>query len=60
MQEKANKIAKTACIFQIGGYNSPWTNEEKEAHSMMQNEKFTAFDLDDLIYGTITLVPSDR
>jgi len=27
---------------------------------MMQNEKFTAFDLDDLIYGTATLVPSDR
>lgn len=34
--------------------------KRKEAHMMMQNEKFTAFDLDDLIYGTATLVPSDR
>lgn len=32
----------------------------EEAHSMLTNEKFTAFDLDDLIYGNATLVPSDR
>lgn len=36
------------------------TKRRKEAHTMMQNEKFTAFDLDDLIYGTATLVPSER
>jgi len=28
--------------------------------SSMTNEKFTAYDLDDLIYGKCVLVPSDR
>lgn len=52
-------MSKSTCFLKKDAYNKNYKRRE-EAHRMMQNEKFTEFDLDDLIYGTATLVPSER
>ena len=53
-------MPKNTCFLKMRWYTEATIKQREEAHSMMQNDKFTAFDLDDLIFGNTTLVPSER